>query len=232
MMPNESRPTKPDQDVLANPPAGKGPRKGPQGTQRRAIKGKMIVKPAATKTAAGRGETRHEGDQQQPTRRPRSTGSYVRLRVRMDDGVLSIVDSHLVDSELARPAALHGTYAYEVVDGDRLLHADSLPDIGMVRSFADPDGTGEQRGHHSYEQSTYEFDVRVPTEHLTRAALSNISVVLHRIKDRPERALRDAPLGTQYERELREVASVVGIPASVLPPGVITSAGTTSRTVR
>src|SRR5687768_17907606 len=48
---------------------------------------------------------------------------------------------------------------YEVTEGDRLLHAGSIPDLGVVRSFAYADGTLEQQTHHTYELPTYEFNV-------------------------------------------------------------------------
>jgi hypothetical protein len=132
---------------------------------------------------------------------------------------MSIVDSHLVDSTLVMPTTIHGEYAYEVTDGTRLLHADTIPDLGVVRSFSDPNGTPEQLRHHTYRASTYEFDVRVPAEELTRAATSKIAVVLYRVKERaPSRTLTTAaPLGAQFERELREVTRVSGIPHDALP---------------
>jgi hypothetical protein len=132
---------------------------------------------------------------------------------------MSIVDSHLVDSALMMPANLYGEYAYEVTDGSTVLHADSIPDLGVVRSFADPNGTREQLRHHTYRETTYEFDVRAPAARLTTASLSKISVVLYRVKERaPTRAMTTLePLGTQFERELREVTRISRIPASALP---------------
>jgi Ni,Fe-hydrogenase III component G len=54
---------------------------------------------------------------------------------------------------------------------------------------------------------------------LVGAALSKISVVLYRVKEQaPTRALTTrVPLGTQFERELREVTRVSRIPAAALP---------------
>jgi hypothetical protein len=139
--------------------------------------------------------------------------------MRVEDGKMSIVDSHIVDSELMMPPTLYGEYAYEVTDGATVLHADSIPDLGVVRSFADPNGTREQLRHHTYRESTYEFDVRVPADQLVGAALSKIAVVLYRVKEQaPTRALTTrVPLGTQFERELREVTRVSRIPPAALP---------------
>jgi hypothetical protein len=225
-MPEKSLPTKPDENAAVVPPKGKGPSKGARPQPRRAIKGKMVLKPATTaavKTSLARKATTRQQSQTRPDqeparRRSRSHEQYVRLRLRVEDGEMSIVDSHLVDGPLIQSSTLHGAYAYEIKHESRLLHAGSIPDLGVVRSFAHPDGTPEQRGHHSYELSSYEFDARVPAEQLTRQTLANIAVVLYRVKDRaPIHPMSTAPLGVQFERELREVARVVGIPSSVLP---------------
>lgn len=231
-------PTKPDRDAAVEPPRGKGPTKGKRAPAREAIRGKMVLKPsvkaaakAATRKDAGGRGSQELPDQEPVRRRGESAEQYVRLRVRVDDGELSIVGSHLVDSPLAQTAAFQGGFAYEVTEGDRLLHAGSIPDLGVVRSFAKPDGTREQLRHHTYELSTYEFDARVPAASLTRAALPGIDVVLYRVKERagaralPGQALTTATLGVQRARELREVGRVVGLPASVLPSALSKRAG-------
>ncbi len=209
------------------PPKGRGKAKAAgQELQPRLVTGRK-AKPTESDAAANTGGTVPAGVElpDQVTRgRRRSTGraarGYVKFRVRMASGSLSIVDSQLVDSELAMPAALHAEYAYEVTDGDRILHADALPDFGVVRGFPNPSGRGVQQGHHVYEPETYEFDARAPAPELTRAGPSKVSIVLYRVKERPpERSMtRSATLGAQFDRELREVTRVRRIPASALPP--------------
>jgi len=208
---------------------GKGPVKAEGREPRPRSAGKGKAKPtdskaaAATKQASGRRGGQDDMPDQVAARRRRNpgegSGRYVRFRVRVEDGEMSIVDSQVVDSALVIPPTLHGDYVYEVTDGTRLLHADTLPDLGVVRSFSDPNGTREQLRHHTYRESTYEFDVRVPAEELTRAALSKIAVVLYRVKEHaPTRNLTTAlPLGVQFERELREVTRVSRIPPDALP---------------
>lgn len=209
------------------PPRRDGPVK-PEGREPQPrVDGRKKAKPTG-KAAAGRkqqasGRRQDELPDQVAVRRRGGGGAeqrgYVRFRMRMDDGKLSIVDSQFVDSPLMRPPTVGGNYAYEVTDGARLLHADSLPDLGVVRGFANPDGTLEQQRHHTYRESTYEFDVRVPAEELTESALPKVSVALYRVKDpTPGRPLTgDAPLGAQLEREVREVTRLSRIPAAMLP---------------
>lgn len=236
-------PTKPKRDASAEPPRGKGPTKGKRAPAGKPLRGRMVLKPsvkAAAKKAAGKMSTRkrvrgrdpQELPDQEPVRRKgKSAEQYVRLRVRVEDSELSIVGSHLVDGPLAQTAAFQGGYAYEVTEGNHLLHAGSIPDLGVVRSFADPGGTLEQQRHHTYELSTYDFHARVPAQALRRAALPKIAVVLYRVTERaaaramPPQALSAAPLGVQRARELREMGRVVGIPASVLPSALAKRAG-------
>jgi hypothetical protein len=223
------KPAVDNEERFAAPP-GKGPVKAVGYELQPRSQGRQKAKPTDFNT----GETNqvsdriddHDAfpDQIAPRRRrgPRSaeeSSRYVRFHVRVEAGKMSIVDSQVVDSALVMPPTIHGEYAYEITDGARLLHADTIPDLGVVRSFSDPHGTPEQLRHHTYRQSTYEFDVRVPEEELTQSNLSNIAVVLYRVKERaPTRALTTAaPLGTQFEREFREVTRISGIPDDVLP---------------
>jgi hypothetical protein len=189
------------------------------------VTGRRKAKPSVDKSMDAPPTPRGDGDDSdQIPRRRRSRGAepssgYVRFRVHVEDGEATILDGHLVDGALAMPPTLHGEYAYEVTDGARLLHADTIPDPAVVRSFAHPSGTTEQRRHHTYRLSTYDVDVRVPAADLTRSRLADIAVVVYRVKEpAPARALqRDQPLGKQFERELREVTRVDGIPSGALP---------------
>lgn len=194
--------------------------KAQQGSPRKAKK-----PPVGKQTS--RAATSHQGDQipvEVPTQR-RTTGAarrrtgYVRLRVRMDDGEMSIVDTHHVDSELALPTKLQGANAYDVTLGDRLLHADSIPDVGVSRSFPNPDPNAppEQHGHHFHELSMYEFDVRVPVGDLAKADLPKVAITYYRVKEHTGDApLAARPLAQQYDKEMREVSRIVGLPDSIL----------------
>lgn len=160
-----------------------------------------------------------------PRAGPRGGGGeyYVRLTVRVDNGALSIVDSHVADGPLAQTNAFNGPYAYEVVDGGRLLHAGSIPDLGTVRAFANMEGTPEQHRHHGYRLETYEFDVRVPGAELARSSLANVAIILHRVKapdalGTPAATIATAPLATQRSETFREIGRVIGIPAHFLTP--------------
>lgn len=169
--------------------------------------------------------SREPPDQQPPRQAERSGEQYLLLRVRVDNGQLSVVDSRLVDGPLAQATAFQGGFAYEVTYGGQLLHAGSIPDLGTVRSFAHPNGTLEQRRHHTYELSTYEFDARVSVTQLRGVELSGVAIALYRVKqparpDAPPTTLSAESLAVQREQNLREIGRMVGLPASVLSPGL------------
>lgn len=221
---DSSAPTYPGPGKTAEPPAA---RRG-----RGAGRVKPDIEPAARRPRRGSAVPDH-GDQQPPMRRrgeaPSQPGEqYVRLRVRVRDGQLSVIDSHLVDGPLAQASRFPGTNAYEVTLGDRLLHAGALPDLGVQRSFVNPGGPPEQRGHHIAERGVYEFMARVPAHELTPDTIGQIAVRLHRVKEEAGAdRLSAAPLGAQFEREVRPVAELVGLPDSVLPEAIERRGGRT-----
>ncbi|HEY6802637.1 MAG TPA: hypothetical protein VI306_03560 [Pyrinomonadaceae bacterium] len=143
---------------------------------------------------------------------------YIRMRIRVNNGRLSVIDSHLIDGPLRQGAGFPGTNAYEVTLGERLLHAGALPDLGVQRSFPNPEGARQQRGHYITERDIYEFMARVPASEVTSDTIRKIVVRLLRVKEEASlNRLDQAPLGTQLEREIRPIAELVGLPDSVLP---------------
>src|SRR5262249_40969659 len=155
---------------------------------------------------------------------------YIRMRIRVRGGQLSIIDSHLVDGPLSQTSGFSGGNAYDVTLDDRLLHAAALPDVGVQRSFGNPDPKAprEQRGHHLTERPVYEFMARVPAAEVTRDTIGRITVRLHRVKEeaRVDR-LGTSPLARQFEREMRPIAEIVGLPDSVLPEAIEQRGGRT-----
>ncbi len=133
-----------------------------------------------------------------------------------------MVDSQVVAGPLAQTTSFQGRFAYEVTAGGRLLHAGSVPDLGEVRSFAHPNGTLEQRRHHQYTQSRYEFDVRVSSEQLKGVDLSTVAITLFRTKvpdaiGAPPPAAPSISLAVERERQFREIGRVVGVPPGLQP---------------
>jgi hypothetical protein len=211
------------------PPAYDGPKKTDKSPGRKA-RGSGPTKPApepgqVRRPRSGSADVALE-DQVPPKPRRRGKSGpgdeqYIRLRVRVRGDRLSVIDSHLVDGPLGQTQGFSGPNVYEVTVDDRLLHAGALPDLGVQRSFVNPVGPPEQQGHHFTDRSTYEFMARVPAHEVTPETIGKIAVRLHRAKDeaRTDR-LGSAPLAHQFPREIRQVAELVGLPASVLPEAI------------
>jgi hypothetical protein len=143
--------------------------------------------------------------------------SYIRLRVRVENGEMSVVESHEIEGPLSEPSELRGTHAYELTIRSTRLHAGSIPDLGVWRSFPDPEGPLEHRGHHITEPSTFEFNVRVPRKALSASTLSKAEIALYRVKEPTQNLmLTAAPLSDTSGRELREVARLKGLPSGTL----------------
>ncbi len=217
------------------PPTYRGPEKSdkpPRATRGADAAKKPPFKPGRVHRPSAESGSAPISDQKPPRRRRARTGGggeqYIRMRVRVRGDQLSIVDSHLVDGPLGQTSGFSGPNAYEVTLGDRLLHAGSLPDLGVQRSFGNPEGPPEQRGHHFTERRTYEFMARVPADEVTPETIGNIALRLHRIKeearsDRPS----PEPLAQRFVREVRPVAELVGLPESVLPAAIEERGGRT-----
>jgi len=230
----------PDTDTGDRPiPTGEGPVKSDRmpasaATSAAGKTAKPLFDAGATVPPNGQAPVEGFGDQRArsdtgPRNRDREPGeSYIRMRIRLHDGRLSILDSNLVDGPLAQPTGFTGPHAYEVTLGDRLVHADSVPDLMVKRSFVNPEGPPEEQGHHITDLTDVEFTARVPADVVTPDSLGDMAVRLHRVKDeaRADR-LGHAPLAVQFERQIRPVAELVGLPESVLPEAIAARGGQT-----
>jgi hypothetical protein len=164
-----------------------------------------------------------------PNRAEPGAEQYLRLTIRVDHGVFSIVDSHLVAGPLAQTTTLHAGHAYAVAVGGRVLHMGAIPDLGICRSFPHPEGTLEQRGHHSHPVASYEFDARVALADLRGVDPASIAVTLYRVKQpdaigAPAVALDTRSFRLRREQHLREVGGVTGISPDAFPDGFTTGA--------
>ena len=246
---DDRRPSKPESPVAgkrvpAAAASGAPSYDGPKKTQKpptRKTRGAGVAKAAAGQVQRPRASAKPaEFGDQMPPRKRRAAGSssggsagsgaeqYIRLRVRVRGDRLTVVDSHLVDGPLSQTQRFATANAYEVTVGDRLLHAGALPDLGMQRSFVNPDGPPEEQGHHFTERPIFEFMARVPAHEVTPETISKIAVRLHRIKEeaRTDR-LGPEPLAAQFPREVRPVAELIGLPESVLPGAIEARGGRT-----
>jgi hypothetical protein len=226
MLPRDSRPTKPLPGEPAHHhaavPPFSGPSKGehppPQTGGRDVRRVKAPFDPASSRPREDSGGDRPDQEPVAPRQVGRPGEQYVRLRIRVEGDRLSVVDSHLVDGPLSQTTTFQGTNAYEVSYEDRLLHAGTIPDLGVQRSFANPAGPPEQRGHFLTSRDVYEFSARVPAQEVTPETIDRIRVRLHRVEEATSAAqLEAAPLAAQFQGRIQPTAELIGLPESALP---------------
>jgi hypothetical protein len=219
-------------------PAYEGPAKTDQMPKPKAGSGPGRTKPAFDPASVAKPQRRAStaadfGDQKpRRTRAADKSGGggvqYIRLRIRVENDSLTVVDSHLVDGPLGQATGFPGTNAYEVTLDNRLLHAGALPDLGMKRSLPNPAGPPEQRGHYFVEMPVYEFMARLPAAEVTPETIKRITVRLYRVKEQAQtRRLGPDPLSSQFAREMRRVAELEGLPESTLPEAIESRGGRT-----
>jgi hypothetical protein len=168
------------------------------------------------KAGAARAAKTRSDQLEPPPRRvtEKQPSGYVRLRLRVEDGEMSVVGAKAVEGPLVE-SKLQGALAYEVMLGTKRVAAGAIPDVGEKRSFPDPRGKGEMQGHHITPLTSYEVTVRVPKDQVSASALPRLEIALYRVKEelpvnRVERLAAGA-MGPQFERELREVGRIKGI---------------------
>lgn len=160
------------------------------------------------------------GDQKPPSTRiakkettEKEPAGYVRMRLRVQDGDVSVLDAKAVEGPLVE-TKIQGALAYEATLGPRRVAAGAIPDVGEKRSFPAPKGKGPQSGHFVTPLESYEINVRVPKESVSLASLPRLEVALYRVKEElpvvHAAALSAAPLGVQFDKHVREVARLKG----------------------
>ena len=150
------------------------------------------------------GPDRHEG--------------YVRLRMRVEKGEMTVVGVRRVEGPLVQPERLHSGLAFEILRDQKRLGMGTIADHGERRSFPPPEDTPGLEGHHIAELPGYEFNVRIPQKDFTEKALPRLRVSVYRIKgETPDKPIAAESFAKQYSREMRPVAELKGINVRDLP---------------
>jgi len=139
-------------------------------------------------------------------------GSYLRLRVRLREGVLSVEEAWTVKGPLAATPFLYGPYVWEVRLGAKRLAIGDIADLGEVRVARDPQHP--KQASRKFSISDAELPVRIPGD-WTEGELARAELFLSAVKVRVAgRTPGDLPLHLQWRPELRLVARLKGL----LPP--------------
>jgi hypothetical protein len=137
---------------------------------------------------------------------------YVRLRVLVQNGKLSVEGAKFVAGPLAPVETVHPGLAYEVTLGARRVAAGGIVDAGQWRSFPDPLGRPGLEGHHITEVPSYEIAIRVPARELSMSALPKARITLYRwLGTAPAAPVAGRSLKTQLKGRVETVATLSGI---------------------
>lgn len=192
------------------------------GTRNRMAPFRHVKSPAETRMPKG---GYPEQEPPKPPRRAKPAGrgtkpgkeGYVRLRVLVQDGELTVAGAKFVEGPLAPMETLHPGLAYEVILGARRVAAGGIVDPGQWRSFPDPLGRPGLEGHHITEVASYEIAVRVPAQDLTMAALPKARITLYRWRGTgPAAPVAGRSLKAQLKGRVETVATLKGIRLSRL----------------
>jgi hypothetical protein len=194
-----------------------------EGTRNRMAPLRHVKSPAETRMPKG------GYPEQEPPRPPRRTKpagrgakpakeGYVRLRVLVENGELSVAGAKFVEGPLAPAETLHPGLAYEVTLGARRVAAGGIVDAGQWRSFPDPLGRPGLEGHHITEVPSYEIAVRVPAQELSISALPKARITLYRWRGTsPAAPVAGRSLKGQLKGRMETIATLKGIRLSRLP---------------
>ncbi|MGA3282246.1 MAG: M64 family metallopeptidase [Smithella sp.] len=151
---------------------------------------------------------------------PNSSDGYVRFKIHMENGKPSITDVKEVPGQLIAPKTVNLGYNYEVLTDDKLITLGFLPDVGVRRSFANRDVPGREGKHHITILPSFDFFVRVPKNQISEKTLSQMTIMVHDVKQAPYRLLKEVPLTKQTDFMSIEIGRMVGIKMDEIPKEV------------
>jgi hypothetical protein len=145
------------------------------------------------------------------TRKP--ADAYVVFRMHVQNGVMSVVGSKRVQGSLVQHEDIvQGGLTYEVTLNKGRLSIGAVADFGEQRSFARQGGEAGEHVHHITILPSFDFNVKIPGNKIALKDLPKLQISLYKFKEQvPDLKLSLVPLHTQFEKEVREVATLKGI---------------------
>jgi hypothetical protein len=135
--------------------------------------------------------------------------SYVVLRMRVQNGEMTVIGSKKVDGPLANyDDIVQSGLTYEATLENARLAIGSVADFGERRSYPRP---GEHE-HNITNVPSFDFNLKIPSSRIVAKDLPKLKISLYRFKEpliQPKLGM--APLDQQFEREARIVAELNGI---------------------
>jgi hypothetical protein len=183
--------------------------------------GKNQMQPLPKRAKSERQSTKRP-DQQAPEVRRAGQAEpeegYIRLRVHVQDGEMSVQDIAAVDGPLVANEPLHGDFAWEALLSGERVASGSVPDAGVRRAFPPRSPAPGQTGHFFTTAPSFDFMVRIPKELVTESKLRRLEVPIYRIKEGGlPRTEGPEPLTDHFSREIREIGRLRGVQIAQLP---------------
>ncbi|TLX84766.1 MAG: hypothetical protein E6L04_06335 [Thaumarchaeota archaeon] len=155
-----------------------------------------------------------KGTRKKPSRQ--KDESYLRLRLLIQDGNMSVVEAHKVNGPLTMENKIESSLVYEAVIPSKRIAMGSITDVGFNRSFPNPEGVPGQEGHLFIEVPSYEFYARLPVKDLSASILPKLEIAVYKVKSPIENTMGEKSLAADFGNELREVARLKGISIKTL----------------
>ena len=148
---------------------------------------------------------------------------YLRLRLRVRDGAISVRSVSFVPGPLDRPRTVSAGLTYEAAVRGRRVAVGDVPDFAERRSFPDPAGRAGLQGHHLSEMPIHDFTVRIPADEIAEDELGQLTVDLIRWRGRgPGDHLPVDDLGKEPKAAVTVIAQLSGVEPSAVPAEVRT----------
>jgi hypothetical protein len=80
---------------------------------------------------------------------------------------------------------------------DQQIALGSIPDVGLRRAFANRDVPGPEGKHRFIQVPAFDFFVRIPKAHVSDANLPKLTIVLHNVRQAPDRLVPATALQRQ-----------------------------------
>ncbi len=148
---------------------------------------------------------------------PARSDGYVRLEVHFENGRLSVIGAKDVPGPLTIPTAVIQGHVYEVLIGDQQIALGSIPDVGVRRAFANRDVPGPEGKHRFVQVFAFDFFVRVPKAHVTAENLPKMDIILHNVREVPDRLAPDLAMRAQPSAAVEEAARLSGVRLETMP---------------
>jgi hypothetical protein len=139
--------------------------------------------------------------------------SYLRLRVRVTDDRMRVIDAKSVDGPLTHSPSFAGEHAYEASLDSQAIAIEGLPDVGVSRSYPRP---GEHE-HHIADRRTFEFTARIARAALPANALGRLALTVYRFPDASGKSVKSS-LSREFGQQAKVVARLDGIREDTAEP--------------